>query len=217
MKTACAYLRTSSATNVGADKDSHKRQLAAIEAYARDRFQIVHTYYDEAVSGADPIHERPGFADMLAYIASNGCRTILVESAHRFARDLIAAETGFAMLRQQGIELIAVDSPQAFIEDTPTARLIRQILAAVSEYEKAALVAKLAGARRRIRASGRKCEGRRNHAQIDPQTTAMANELRGQGLSYRAISAQLATMGHLNANGRPYAPASIASMTKDRQ
>jgi hypothetical protein len=30
---AVAYMRTSSATNVGADKDSEKRQRAAIEAY----------------------------------------------------------------------------------------------------------------------------------------------------------------------------------------
>ena len=30
-----AYLRTSSAANVGADKDSEKRQRAAIESFAR--------------------------------------------------------------------------------------------------------------------------------------------------------------------------------------
>ena len=32
---AVAYLRTSSATNVGEDKDSDKRQRAAIEAFAK--------------------------------------------------------------------------------------------------------------------------------------------------------------------------------------
>ena len=35
LKPAVAYLRTSSAANVGADKDSDKRQRAAIEAYAK--------------------------------------------------------------------------------------------------------------------------------------------------------------------------------------
>jgi DNA invertase Pin-like site-specific DNA recombinase len=39
---AVAYLRTSSAANVGADKDSDKRQRAAIEAFARQAgFTIV--------------------------------------------------------------------------------------------------------------------------------------------------------------------------------
>ena len=48
---------------------------------------------------------------MLTYIASNGVRTIIVETANRFARDLIVQETGHRMLRGLGIELIAADSP----------------------------------------------------------------------------------------------------------
>ena len=35
LKKAVAYLRTSSAGNVGPDKDSDKRQRAAIDAYAK--------------------------------------------------------------------------------------------------------------------------------------------------------------------------------------
>ena len=59
---AVAYLRTSSAANVGPDKDSDKRQRAAIEAFARRAgFIIVGEYHDAAVSGADPeATARPG-------------------------------------------------------------------------------------------------------------------------------------------------------------
>jgi DNA invertase Pin-like site-specific DNA recombinase len=86
---AVAYLRTSSATNVGPDRDSDKRQRAAINAFARVHgYVIVDEFYDAAVSGADPIGERPGFKAMLDRIASNGVRVILVESPDRFARDL---------------------------------------------------------------------------------------------------------------------------------
>jgi hypothetical protein len=54
-RTTVAYLRTSSRTNVGADKVSDKRQCAAIEAYAKAAgYEIVETFYDAAVSGADP-------------------------------------------------------------------------------------------------------------------------------------------------------------------
>jgi hypothetical protein len=35
------------------------------------------------------------------------------------------------MLRSRGIDLIAADSPTSFLDDTPTARLIRQVLGAV--------------------------------------------------------------------------------------
>ena len=42
-------------------------------------------FYDAAVSGADPVTERPGFLAMLQRIAANGVRVIIVESPDRFA------------------------------------------------------------------------------------------------------------------------------------
>ena len=152
MQSAVAYFRTSSAANVGEDKDSQTRQRLAVQGYAeRHRLEIVHEYYDAAVKGTDAVDMRPGFAEMIAYMSSNGARTILVESASRFSRDLIVQETGYQFLKRLGFTLIAVDDPDAFTSDTPTAVLIRQILGAVSQFEKASLVAKLAGARLRKR------------------------------------------------------------------
>src|SRR5215207_3319694 len=71
-------------------------------------------------------------------------------SCHRqFARDLMVQEVGHAMLKERGITLVAADSPDAFLDDTPTAVLIRQVLGAVSQFEKAMLVSNLKGARDR--------------------------------------------------------------------
>jgi hypothetical protein len=42
---------------------------------------------------------RLGFAAMLARIASNGVRAIIVETASRFARDLLVQEVWFAELK----------------------------------------------------------------------------------------------------------------------
>jgi DNA invertase Pin-like site-specific DNA recombinase len=119
---AIAYLRTSSAANVGADKDSDRRQREAIEAFARRAgYELVDEFYDAAVSGADRIERRRGFAAMLKAIEGNGVRTIIVETASRFARDLMVQEVGHAKLRERGIDLIAADSPASFIDNTPTA------------------------------------------------------------------------------------------------
>jgi DNA invertase Pin-like site-specific DNA recombinase len=88
-------------------------------------------------------------------------RTIIVETANRFARDLMVQEVGYAHLREQGIDLVA-DSPQSFVDDTPTARLVRQVLGAIAEFDKAMTVAKLKGARDRKSAeAGRRIEGRK--------------------------------------------------------
>ena len=160
---AVAYLRTSSAANVGADKDSEKRQRAAIEAFAwAAGYELVDSYYDEAVSGADQVTSRPGFTAMMERIAGNGVRTIIVETANCFARDLIGQKTGYALLKEQGIELIAADKPDAFLDDTPTAILIRQVLGAVSQFEKAMVVTKLKGAREADRPRPG-CQGGRGH------------------------------------------------------
>jgi DNA invertase Pin-like site-specific DNA recombinase len=215
---AISYLRTSSAANVGADKDSDRRQREAIAAFARrSGYEVVDEFYDAAVSGADPVDSRPGFASMLERIEGNGVRTIIVETASRFARDLMVQEVGHAKLRERGIDLIAADNPGSFIDETPTAKLVRQVLGAISEFDKAMTVAKLRGARERKRKAEGKCEGRKSHAERNPELVALAKRLRrqrpkGGRISLRAISAELAAQGFLNENGRPFAAASVKSM-----
>jgi DNA invertase Pin-like site-specific DNA recombinase len=212
---AIAYFRTSSATNVGADKDSLARQKAAVTAYAKaNKITIVAEFYDAAVSGADPIEARPGFLDMLARITGNGVRSILVETANRFARDLIVQETGWRFLQAKGIELIAVDSPEAFLTDTPTAVLIRQILGAVSQFEKASLVAKLKVARVRKRQQTGKCEGRKGYAETDPELVGDVRNMRRTGLTLDQIGITLQAQGKLNSAGRRFAPTQIARLLR---
>ncbi|RYE73200.1 MAG: recombinase family protein [Oxalobacteraceae bacterium] len=219
-RTAVAYMRTSSAANVGEDKDSGARQRLAIGAYAKGAgFSIAAEFYDTAVRGSDPVDTRLGFAELLGYLRDHPeTTTIIVETANRFARDLIVQETGFAILKSRGVDLIAADSPGSFLEDTPTAILIRQILGAVAQFEKASIVGKLRGARIRKKAAEGKCEGRKNHAELQPELVAMAKRLRrkdrttGKHRSFRAIAAALADQGHVNVNGRPYAAASVRSM-----
>jgi DNA invertase Pin-like site-specific DNA recombinase len=222
---AVAYLRTSSAANVGSDKDSDKRQLRTITSFAAaNGFAVVETYYDAAVSGADPVNRRPGFVKMLERVVSNGVRTILVESPDRFARDLAVQLAGHDMLKSQGIALIPATAPDFFTADTPTAVLVRQVLGAIAQFEKATMVAKLSAARKRKRETTGKCEGRKSHEEQSPEVVELVKRLRrrtpkGRRLSLREIAARLATgtffSGRgplLNKNGRPYNPKSIASM-----
>jgi DNA invertase Pin-like site-specific DNA recombinase len=85
---------------------------------------------------------------------------------------------GHDMLKARGVTLIAAGAPRFFVEDTPTAVLVRQVLGAVVEFEKTTLVAKLAAARRRKRmATGKKVEGRKSHAEKRPEIVALADPL----------------------------------------
>ena len=175
---------------------SDKRQRAAIAAFAKaNGFVVVDEFYDAAVSGADPVTERAGFKAMLARIAGNGVRTILVESPDRFARDLAVQLAGHDYLKRLGVELVPTSAPDFFTTDTPTAVLVRQVLGAITQFEKATLVAKLKAARERITAAGGHGTGRYGYSKEVPEAVAAARALRAEGLSLRAIGKTMAERG----------------------
>src|SRR4029079_3036412 len=156
---AVAYIRTSSAANVGQGKDSDKRQRAAIESYAkRAGFALVAEYNDAAVSGADPIESRRGFAELLDRIEGNGVRTVIVEDASRFARELVTQELGIMALIRRGVRVLTAIGDDLTDTSDPSRTMMRQIAGSFAEYEKARLVAKLKAARERQRAERGKRE-----------------------------------------------------------
>src|SRR3954469_16510283 len=107
---AVAYLRTSSATNTGPDKDSERRQQEAIQAFAkRAGFALVAEFSDPGVSGAVPIAERPGFSKLLDRIEGNGVRVVIVEDASRFARELMTQELGILALMKRGVRVLTAN------------------------------------------------------------------------------------------------------------
>ena len=219
---AVAYMRTSSAANVGADKDSEKRQRQAIAAYAKSaRFEIAPDdfYYDPAVSGADPIETRPGFNKLLDRIESNGVRVVIIEDASRFARDLMTQELGILSLIKLGVRVITATGDDLTDTSDPMKKAMRQIAGAFAELEKARLVSKLKGARERKRATSKrvtldgrgKCEGGKSIAEMRPEVIEAARKL-NTGLSLRAIAAGLAEQGFTTPAGRHYSATSIKRM-----
>ena len=218
---AVAYYRTSSRTNVGFDKDSLTRQQNSCRSWAKaNSVQIVSEHYDEAVSGADPIDARDGFSSMLTAMADNGATAILVESASRFARDLSVQILGHQKLQELGIQLIAVDSPTAFTEDTPTAELVRSLLGAVSQFEKATVVARLASGRERKKRLTGKGQGRKALTEVHPELQDKARQLRrkcrktGKRLSYDKVAAALFEQGYATSKGNRYSAATVKGLVQ---
>lgn len=214
---AVAYIRTSSAANVGADKDSDKRQRAAIEGFAkRAGFELAAEFNDAAVSGADPIESRAGFAALLDRIESNGVRTVIVEDASRFARELMTQELGILALINRGVRMLTANGDDLTDSTDPSRVMMRQIAGAF-HHEKARLVAKLQAARQRKREVVGKVEGRKSWAEINPQLVKEARRLRrrspkGGQRSLRAIAEELAKLGYVNERGVPFSPSSVQSM-----
>lgn len=216
-----AYLRTSSAANVGSDKDSEKRQREAINRFAKASDYYIKPddwFYDEAVSGADDLMTRPGFIRLLQRIEGNGVRTVIIEDASRFARDLIVQETGIKDLRSLGVTVLTSTGDDLTNSDDPGRKMIRQVMGSFAEYEKARLVGKLAAARQRIIDEHGRCGGRQPFAVTHPAVVALAkrlhraNPVTGKRRSLREIAAMLAEAGHFNGSGKPYNAKSVKSM-----
>jgi DNA invertase Pin-like site-specific DNA recombinase len=220
---AIAYLRTSSATNVGSDKDSGKRQTAAITAYAkRANREIVEWFNDPAVSGADPIETRPGFSSLLDRIEANGVRIVIIEDASRFARDLVTQELGILALIKRKVRVLTASGDDLTDNSDPSRTMMRQIAGAFAQYEKARIVAKLKAARDRKRLeTGMKVGGRKSYSEDRPDVVLLAHKLsrrrpKGRPLSLRQISAALADAGHVSTKGAPYAATAVQRMLQQR-
>ena len=161
-KKALAYLRVSGKGQV--NKDGFPRQREAVRKFAKaNNLELIGEYRDEGVSGTKELEDRQGLAALLDHIESNGIRIVLVERADRLARDLMVGEVILGQFRKLGISVIAADSGVDLTtgDDDPTRTLIRQVLGAVSQFDKSVIVLKLRAARERTRRKTGRCEGRK--------------------------------------------------------
>lgn len=220
---AFAYLRTSSAANVGDDRDSQKRQRDAIERFAkRNGFVIIGEFSDEAVSGEEDIASRPGFSALLDALEANGTQIVIVEDASRFARKVLVQELGILALIARGVTCwAAAGDIELTNTDDEFKVAMRQVAAAFSQLEKTRLVKKLKAARDRKRQeTGEKVGGRPSVAEMHPETAALAHKLarkrpKGGKRSLREIAAELAAAGHMTSNGTPYTATAVKRLLEE--
>jgi DNA invertase Pin-like site-specific DNA recombinase len=192
---AFAYLRVSGRGQV--DGDGFTRQLTAIKKYAAaNNIKIVSTFREEGVSGTTEWENRPAFSEMMGLLLNDGIRTVLVERLDRVARDLMVQESVIADFQRKGLTLVSVAEPDLLIED-PSRVLMRQMLGAFFQYEKTLLVAKLRGARQRVKAQTGRCEGKKPYGTLPGETAVVdrMKELRRSGLAVDKIAAQLNSEG----------------------
>ena len=220
---AVSYLRVSGKGQV--EGDGFARQRDAIHQFAAAaRIELLEEYRDEGVSGTKELADRPGLAALLDRLDSNGVRTVIVERADRLARDLMVQEVIVGQCVKIGVRILTADGVDLTNDgDDPTRRLIRQVLGAVSEFEKRVIVLKLRAARERKRARGERVEGVKPYghfpaeqALIDRMRQLRRKPVKGRRLSVAAIAAQLNLEGHRNRAGREWSPPDDSSRAQER-
>lgn len=155
------YTRVSSGQQL--DGSGLDRQKEYCKAFVAKKGWGVARVFEENISGSVDQIDRPLLTEAIGLCTpAIGVDTIVVERADRIARDLIVSELFFRECRKRGIKVYAADSEEELVmsDADPTRKLIRQILGALAEWDKAQIVMKLQAGRRRKKAeTGKHCGG----------------------------------------------------------
>jgi len=210
MVKAYAYLRVSGKGQV--DGDGFPRQLEAINRHAAAAgIKIARVFEEKGVSGTIDGMDRPSWVEMMALMMSGKVHTIIIEKLDRLARDLMIQEHIIADLQRRGVNLISVAEPDLCSTD-PTRKLMRQIMGAIAEYDKAMIVLKLRGARQRMKARDGRCEGAKPYGSLPGEALVLARiySMRKAGGSLSGIAAKLNADGVRPRRGTRWYPYSVS-------
>jgi DNA invertase Pin-like site-specific DNA recombinase len=190
-------------------------QAREIDRWARQsRHRIVAICRDEGVSGSNGLDSRVGLPDAFSLLKEGKARGLVVYRLDRLARDLIIQETLLAELRRMGAEVFTTSAAETGYlsddpddPDDPSRKLIRQVLGAVAEYERAMISLRLRSGRARKAAKGGFAFGapafgyRTESKELvgeDQEQAALTriSELHAAGSSLREIAAMLEAEGY---------------------
>lgn len=222
MTTTVAYLRVSTDDQaLGLDA-----QRAMLTRYAeRNGVTIVSWHVDEGVSGGAPLDERPGLMQALEAIAASKASALLVARRDRLARDVLAACTLERSCAQMGASIVCADGTGN--GDTPEAQLMRRMIDAFAEYERAIIRGRIKAALAVKKARGeltgsaplgykavKAPSGVKRLAPAEDELAAVreAQRLAATGISLRQVCVALAAKGHKPRSGGEWHPEQIRRM-----
>lgn len=209
-----SYLRVSSRGQVDGDGFPRQRDRIAKWVAANDAEHIAE-FCEEGISGTTESLARPALSRLIERIMEGGIDMIIVEKADRLARDLIVSELLLRQFTELGVCVIEAEGGNDLTtDDNPTAKMIRQILGAVAEFEKSSIVRKLQAARKRKRNETGRCEGVKPYGTLagEPEMVAAIRNLRSEGLTLRQIADEMNARGMKARSGGQWRHSVVASV-----
>ena len=200
-------------------------QEQAIRAWAKvHSHKVVQWLREEGVSGTKDLADRPALGEALEAIRFKQAGGLVVHRLDRLARDLVLQEQLLAEIKRLGGEVFSTSPAEAGYlgddPDDPSRKLIRQVLGAVSEYERAMIALRLRSGRRRkaerggyaygapplgVRAEGRALVP----VEEEQDTLRRIAVLREEGMSLREIGTTLHAEGHHPKRGGEWHPETL--------
>lgn len=211
-KRAVAYVRVS--TDQQLLGPSAQRQ--AIERWAAaNGVTIVSWHLDQGVSGGAALEKRPALIAAVDDLGAHGAGLLIVAKRDRLARDVVLAAMIEQLAKRQGARVVSAAGEGDGDENDPAALLMRRMVDAFAEYERAIIRARTRAAlgvkRGRGERIGEVPYGFRlaaDDTHVEPDAAEQAviakvMEMRAAGLSIRSIVAECARAGIVSRAGRP--------------
>lgn len=159
MTPAISYRRVSTESQLdGYGLDIQDDAIAALAT--AEGFTIAATFADEGISGSEDLATRIGLADAIDYLAAHPGTVLIIPKLDRLARDMVIQEQVLAECWRAGGQVVScLPAERIYCQPDdpmdPSRTLIRQILGAVAQYDRAMIRARLiSGRRRKLNATG---------------------------------------------------------------
>ena len=181
---------------------------------------LVEVYTDVGISGGAPLEKRPGLLAALAALTKG--TGLLVLRRDRLARDTLTAAIAERMAQKAGASILTVTG--AGDGEGPEAQLMRTIIDAFAQYERALIKVRTTTAMQRKRAKGERIGAIPYGYQLaadgvhfvdapsEQAVITIVCRLRAGGLSYRAIAAELNRRGLTNRAGGRFMATQVVHM-----
>lgn len=226
---AIAYLRVSTENQLLGPE----AQRAAIEAWAaRGDVEVVSWHVDQGVSGAAHLADRPGLLDAVAALRATGAQVLVVAKRDRLARDVMIAAMVEREVEKSGATIVSADGAGAGVG--PEAQLMRRIVDAFAEYERALIRARVRGALavkkargervgtvpfgKRVEDDGRRSKNDKPVALVDDEAEMrvlrVARNALEQRKSLRQTVEHLRCAGYKSRSGKPFTLTQVVRMLK---
>lgn len=220
---AVAYLRVSTEDQ----QLGPEAQRAAIERWAATAgVTVVAWHVDHGVSGGAELDKRPALQLALDALEQSAAGALVVAKRDRLARDVVLAALIERLVGKSGARVVSAAGEGGDDANDPSSMLMRRIVDAFAEYERALIRARtraaLAVKKKRGERAGNVPFGYKLMANAvslerderEQLVIAHALELRASGASVRGVVMQLKAAGVVGRSGRPLCKAAVENILR---
>ncbi len=223
---AIGYVRVSTAEQAATGYGLDIQRDAIADYCERNGLALDAIEADEGQSGSNGIDTRQGLARLLGRAEAGDVSQVIVYRLDRLARDLLLQETLIGRLRLAGVEVVSVSEPDVGSEE-PTRVLVRQVLGAIAEYERAVIRGRMmAGRAAKVAAGGWGGGGQRyglraQGGSLQPDegeqgVMRLVWSMAADGCSHRAIADRLNARGLKTRRGAAWTKTQVSRILSQR-